>query len=160
MTGPTCGTGLCALLAAAAHHPKLDDLSSISCLLSMRLCRHANNRKFALTGIDQQPLTVSRDSEASHGGIASARSERWAFIPYSETLSYPRDCLLLWVIGLFQNWLQITAAVTDLPGLWVAFVFGPPVCVCLYRGEKSHVSRVSRCRWATFIWLRCTSQSL
>lgn len=57
---------MCGVLLACALHPKLDDLSSISCLLSMRLHRHANNRKFALRGIDQQPLTLNRDSVVSH----------------------------------------------------------------------------------------------
>lgn len=64
------------VLLACAHHPKLDDLTSISCVLSMRLYRHANNRKFALKGIDQQPLTLSRDSEVSHGSGASERTRR------------------------------------------------------------------------------------
>lgn len=61
------------VLLACAHHPKLDDLNSISCLLSMRLYRHANNRKFALKGIDQQPLTLNHDSEVSHDSSASER---------------------------------------------------------------------------------------
>lgn len=64
------------VLRARADHPKLDDLTSISCVLSMRLYRHANNRKFALKGIDQQPLTLSRDSEVSHGSGASERTKR------------------------------------------------------------------------------------
>lgn len=67
------------VLLAFAHHLKLDDLNSISCLLSMRLCRHANNRKFALTGIDQQPLIVSHDSEVSHDSSASDRAVRRVF---------------------------------------------------------------------------------
>ena len=68
------------LLLASAHKLKLNDLNSISCLLSMRLCRHANNRKFALTGIDQQPFIVSRDSEVSHDSGASHRTTTQAFI--------------------------------------------------------------------------------
>lgn len=70
-----CGVIPRALLACA-HHPKMDDLSSISCLLSMRLYRHANNRKFALRGIDQQPLTLNHDSEVSHDSGASERTEQ------------------------------------------------------------------------------------
>lgn len=64
----------------ASFHFKLNDLNSISCLLSMRLCRHANNRKFALTGIDQEPFTVSHDSEVCHSSSASDRSVRQDFI--------------------------------------------------------------------------------
>lgn len=83
------------VLLACAHHPKLDDLNSISCLLSMRLYRHANNRKFALKGIDQQPLAMSHDSEVSHDSGASERFEKASFrflsLPPGK-LSYHRDC--------------------------------------------------------------------
>lgn len=40
----------------------------------MRLCRHANNRKFALTGIDQEPFIVTHDSEVSHASGACMTS--------------------------------------------------------------------------------------
>lgn len=84
------------VLLARAHHPKLDDLNSISCLLSMRLHRHANNRKFALKGIDQQPLTLSHDSEVSHDSGAAERKKKpsvslFSFTPPGE-MSYRWDC--------------------------------------------------------------------
>ena len=72
------------VLPACAHHPQLDDLNSISCLLSMRLYRHANNRKFALKGIDQ--LTLTHDSQASHGSGASERTKKASFVLY-----YPQE---------------------------------------------------------------------
>lgn len=68
------------VLLACAHHPKLDDLNSISCLLSMRLHRHANNRKFALKGVDQQPLTLNHDSEVSHDSSACYRPKGAPFL--------------------------------------------------------------------------------
>lgn len=86
------------VLLACAHHPKLDNLNSISCLLSMRLYRHANNRKFALKGIDQQPLTLSRDSEVSHDSGASEHTKKarfcfgFCFFVPPGKLSYHWDC--------------------------------------------------------------------
>lgn len=71
------------VLLACAHHPKLDDLNSISCLLSMRLYRHANNRKFALKGIDQQPLTLNHDSGVSHDSSACYCTKRGPFSFFS-----------------------------------------------------------------------------
>lgn len=50
----------------------------------MRLCRHANNRKFALTGIEQQPFRVTRDSQLSHG---SAAVRLWPVTGYQRGLS-------------------------------------------------------------------------
>lgn len=95
------------VLLACAHHPKLDDLTSISCVLSMRLYRHANNRKFALKGIDQQPLTLSRDSEVSHGCGASERTKRgelfcFFFLCFSCFFVHPQESwaitgIVLWV---------------------------------------------------------------
>lgn len=87
-------------------HLKLNDLNSISCLLSMRLCRHANNRKFALTGIDQQPFIVSHDSEVSHDSSASDRIVRQAFISCSGTPGYLLGCRFIrWVTaGVEINW--------------------------------------------------------
>lgn len=86
------------VLLACAHHPKPDDLNSISCLLSMRLYRHANNRKFALKGTDQQPLTLSHDSEVSHDSGALERTKKasfclfcFFFLPPGK-LSYHWDC--------------------------------------------------------------------
>lgn len=64
------------VLLAFVRDFKVNDLNSISCLLSMRLCRHANNRKFALTGIDQQPFIVTCDSEVSHDSCASGRKRQ------------------------------------------------------------------------------------
>lgn len=145
------------VLLAFAHHLKLDDLNSISCLLSMRLCRHANNRKFALTGIDQQPLIVSHDSEVSHDSSASDRAVRRVSFYNQE------HCVISGVVRSRNEsqleWRHRTSlrlqTLTDLPALWV--LFDPLMRV--YIGRR-RVNGVSHCWWATNIWLCRTGLSL
>lgn len=101
------------VLLARAHHPKLDDLNSISCLLSMRLHRHANNRKFALKGIDQQPLTLSHDSEVSHDSGAAEHNKKPSVSLFSFT---PQE---KWVIAGIVLWLTALLEVETSPPCWI-----------------------------------------
>lgn len=121
------------VLLACAHHPKLDDLNSISCLLSMRLYRHANNRKFVLQGIDQQPLTLNHDSEVSHDSSASERllfffsfhpHENWVFTGIALWVTI-RVRVGIWKKSYQQNFTPFSnthpdpaAAVCDCRTLW------------------------------------------
>lgn len=130
MTGSHTHGIMLSVLLAFAHHLKLDDLNSISCLLSMRLCRHANNRKFALTGIDQQPLIVSHDSEVSHDSSASDRAVRRVFLFYKQEhyviSGIVRSCNESQLEWRHKTSLQLQS-MTDLPVLWV--LFDPLVCL-------------------------------
>lgn len=147
------------VLLSFAHHLKPNDLNSISCLLSMRLCRHAYNRKFALTGIDQQPLIVTHDSEVSHDSSA-CKTSLYFIIGQSRNTGSSLGLLFhdvshgssgdkLEVKFSLQPWIMVTVTIygkkVDLPALSHVLVFDPLACAFILSG-KSLISRVTQ-RW-------------
>lgn len=161
----------CSVLLPLAHHLKLNDLSSISCLLSMRLCRHANNRKFALTGIDQQPFIVTHDSEVSHDSgacktslyfiISHSRNTKLSLGLLFHMVSHSARAEINWrwkLQRLWSLWLYKGRESNYLPSESCVCVWSTRVCVCVHIvSGKSHISRVTQCWWATNIWLCRTS---
>lgn len=135
---------------------KVDDLNSISCLLSMRLCRHANNRKFALTGIDQQPLTASHDSEINHDSSA------FYFLTFPLKINTAYLSLGLYLYRMTQS----------VPGgkkkNTIAVLPAPWDCVCVWRSHACQPSltqpmsnkRVTRMHQSITTGCSCSTMSL
>lgn len=83
-------------------------------------------------GLTNSHFTTSRDSKVTHNGIDSVytreRGRGWCFYAILRGAGFSPEvspCSESQVELRFCAWLQIITAVTNLPRLWVVFVFAP-----------------------------------